>query len=128
MFEDGTILIALSQFPTFYSTPLSTLLQITIPDPLYTQKSKSGNNTMEIFKIKDTFLFLKVNKIKNIQKIINGSSKPKLYINMTTKDPFRKQVIALINSDNIKKFIDKSSSHISNLNRALKNIKLESYG
>ena len=93
------------------------------PEKLYTQVSKSGNNIIEVFKIKDAFLSLKTNKIENIQKIINSSSKPKLHINMTTKGPFRKQVIALMNSGNIKKFIDKSSSYVSNLNRALKNVK-----
>ena len=30
-----------------------------------------------------------------------------------------------MNSENIKKFMDESSSHVSNLNRAFKNIKLE---
>jgi len=44
---------------------------------------------------------------------------------MTTKGPSRKQVIVLINSDNIKKFIEGSSSHISDLNRVLKDIKSE---
>ena len=39
---------------------------------------------------------------------------------MTTKSLSEKQVIILINSDNIKKFIEESSSHIFNLNRALK--------
>jgi len=92
---------------------------------LYAQASKSGNYTAEVFKIKDTFLSLKANKIKNIQKIINGSSKPKPHINMTTKGLSRKQVIVPMNSDNIKKFIEESSSHVSNLNRVLKNIKLE---
>jgi len=42
---------------------------------------------------------------------------------MTIKSPLRKQVIVLMNSDNIKKFISKSSNHVSNLNRALKNMK-----
>jgi len=44
---------------------------------------------------------------------------------MTTKGPSRKQVIVLMNSDNIKKFIEESSSHISDLNRVLKDIKSE---
>ena len=44
---------------------------------------------------------------------------------MTTKSPSRKQVIVLMNSNNIKKFIEESSSHISNLNRVLKDIKSE---
>ena len=44
---------------------------------------------------------------------------------MTTKSPSRKQVIVLMNSNNIKKFIEESSSHISDLNRVLKDIKSE---
>ena len=41
------------------------------------------------------------------------------------KDPFRKQVIILISNDNKTKFMESLSSHITNLNRALKNIKSE---
>ena len=44
---------------------------------------------------------------------------------MTTKRPFRKQVIVLINNNNKTKFIKDSNNHITNLNRALKNIKSE---
>jgi len=95
------------------------------PEKMYAQASKSISNTKEVLKIKNTFPSLQVKKIKNIQKIINSGSKSKLCINMTTKGPSGKQVIVLINSENIKKFIDKSSSHVSNLNKALKNIKLE---
>jgi len=87
---------------------------------LYTQPFKSGNYTVEVLKIKDAFPSLKANKIENIQKIINGSDKPKPCINMTTKGPSRKQTIIPMNSDNIKKFMEKSSSHVSNLNSALK--------
>ena len=42
---------------------------------------------------------------------------------MTTKSPFRKNVIIPMNIDNIIRFMKKSSLHIWNLNRALKNIK-----
>jgi len=44
---------------------------------------------------------------------------------MTTNGSSKKQVIVPMNSENIKKFMDKSSSHVLNLNKALKNIKLE---
>jgi len=59
-----------------------------------------------------------------MQKIINSSkdkSKPK--INMTTKDPSRKQVIVPMNTDLTKKFIKNLSLHIVNINCALKAIK-----
>ena len=44
---------------------------------------------------------------------------------MTTKGLSRKQVIILMNNINKKNFIKESSVHISNINRALKNIKIE---
>jgi len=42
---------------------------------------------------------------------------------MTTKRPSKKQVIILISSKNKARFIEFSSKHIANLNRALKTIK-----
>ena len=42
---------------------------------------------------------------------------------MTTKSLLRKQVIILINNDITKEFIKDSSSHIVNINQALKAIK-----
>ena len=42
---------------------------------------------------------------------------------MTTKGPSRKQVIIPMNNENKTRFMESSSSHIANLNRALKNIK-----
>jgi len=42
---------------------------------------------------------------------------------MTTKGPLRKQVIIPMNNDIAKKFIKDSSSHIININQALKAIK-----
>ena len=42
---------------------------------------------------------------------------------MTTKGPSRKHIIVLINGDNIMKFMKESSHHISNINKALRNIK-----
>jgi len=91
----------------------------------YAQASKQASHTEEILKIKDTFPSLKVSKINNIQKIIKGSDKPKPHIKMTTKDPSRKQIIVLINSNNIKRFMNKSSNYIANLNRALKNMRTD---
>ena len=43
---------------------------------------------------------------------------------MTTKELLRKQVIILMNN-NKSQFMKDSSVHIANINRALKNIKLE---
>ena len=69
------------------------------------------------------FLKLLVNKINNIYKIINRNGKPKPKLNITTKGPSRKQVIISMNNNNKAKFIESSSSYITNLNRALRNIK-----
>lgn len=92
---------------------------------LYAQMSKSRNTTKKVLKIKKVFSNLKADKINNIQKIIKGNSKPKLKINMITKDHSRKQVIVPMNNNNKTKFIEDSNNHITNLNRVLKNIKSE---
>ena len=44
---------------------------------------------------------------------------------MTTKSSSRKQVIISISNHNKAKFMESSSTHITNLDRALKNIKSE---
>ena len=44
---------------------------------------------------------------------------------MTTKGLLRKQVIILINGDNIAKFIKESLLYVSNINRTLKNVRSE---
>jgi len=77
-----------------------------------------------MLKIKETFLNLPNKKIEEMQKVINSlkdKSKPK--INMTTKNPLRKQVIVPMNTDLAKKFIKDSSLHVVNINHALKAIK-----
>jgi len=90
---------------------------------LFTQVSKLGSNTEEVLRIKEVFPSLKANKIENIQKIIKDDSKFKLYINITTKSPPRKQVVVPMNSNNNTNFIKESSAHVTNMNRALRNIK-----
>ena len=84
-----------------------------------------SNSTREILKIKETFLNLQDKKIKHIQKIISGKNKPKSHFNMTIKRLSRKQVIISMNAKNKNCFMKDLSAHISTINRALKNIKLE---
>ena len=97
----------------------------------YAQASFNGSNSnginmvRETLKIKEAFPSLQNKKIKQIQKIINGITNPKPYINMTIKRPSRKQVIIPISLDNANNFVKESSIHITNINRALKNIKLD---
>jgi len=89
------------------------------------QASKQTNNTTEVIKIKDTFPTLNAQKIDQIHRIVNGSSKPKPCIQITTKDPLRKQVIILMSNDNINKFMKDSLLHIANINQSLRNAKSE---
>ena len=85
---------------------------------------KSFNIVMNNLKIKETFPNLLNKKIDSIQKVINGSNdKAKLRLNMTTKGPSCKQVIVLMSCNLGKRFIKDSSSHVININWALKSIK-----
>ena len=76
-----------------------------------------------ILKLKDNFPNLLNTKIKNIHNLINSFGKIKPRIKMTTKGLSRKQIIILISDKKKSKFIASSSIYITNLNRALKNIK-----
>ena len=85
--------------------------------------SSSINNTRKVLKIKETFPNLQANKIKKIQQIIKGNGKLEHKLNMMTKGLLRKQIIVPMNNDNRIKFVAELSTHISNINRALKNLK-----
>ena len=67
----------------------------------YAQASKTLINTSEVLKIKEMFPFLNAHKINQINNIINGQNKSKLYIKITTKEPSKKQVIISISSENV---------------------------
>ena len=76
-----------------------------------------------MLKIKGTFPNLPNKKIKQVHKVINSSNdKAKLRISMTTKSLLRKQVIIPMSNDIAKEFIKDSSSHVVNINHALKAI------
>jgi len=84
----------------------------------------SKNIVKETLKIKEMFLNLSNNKIKQVQKVINRpNNKSKLRISMTTKGSSCKQVIIPMSNNIVKKFINESNSHITNINHALKAIK-----
>ena len=91
----------------------------------YAQASKQMNNTTKVIKIKDTFPALNAQKINQIHRIINDSSKPKPCIQMTTKGPLRKQVIIPISNNNINKSMKDSLLHVANINQSLRNAKSE---
>jgi len=81
---------------------------------------------MEIFKIKNVFSKLSLDKISGIHNAMNKSSqKGKLKINIITKSPFRKQIIILMGSNNVEKVIVQSYMCIANINRQFKDIKSE---
>jgi len=88
---------------------------------LYTQISK--NNIKNIVKIKKTFSNLSAKKIEDVHKVLNNNKKKKLKINMMTKCSSGKQIIIPISSTNSYRFMALSNKYITNINRALKNIK-----
>ena len=51
--------------------------------------------------------------------------KDKLKINLTTKDPSRKQIIISISINNTEKVMGKSNTYIANINGLLKEIKFD---
>jgi len=92
---------------------------------LYAQVLSSSNNARKVLKIKEMFPNLQAKKIENIQKIIKDNGKPKLRINMTMKEPLRKQIIIPMSNDNKLKFMEESSAYVTNINKVLKNIKFK---
>jgi len=91
----------------------------------YAQASKQTVSTSEVIKIKEAFPSIGMKKIDLTYDIIKGTPKPKPHIQMTTKDPSRKQVIILMSNDNNTKFMRNSVTHIANINRILRNAKSE---
>ena len=79
----------------------------------------------------DEILKLKANcpslLAKKIYETINNSRKVKPGINMTMKDPSRKQIIIFIGNNNKAKFIASLSLQITNINSVLRNIKSDVY-
>jgi len=87
----------------------------------YAQVSKI--NIKDIMKIKDNFSNLSAKKIEEVHKFLNMPKNKKPRLNMTMKDLLRRQVLVLISSANLEKFMVLSSKHAANINKTLKNIK-----
>jgi len=71
----------------------------------------------DIIHIKDVFLKLPTKKVIEINDIVNnktGQAKPK--INMTTKDPSRKQIIIPMSENNSEIISNFANFHIFNIN------------
>ena len=95
------------------------------PLELYAQASKQNISTSEVIKIKEAFPSIGTKKIDQINNIVKDTPKTKPYIQMTMKDSLRKHVIIPISSNNNASFMKNSSTHITNINRALRNMKSE---
>ena len=89
----------------------------------YAQALKSSVSTLDMLKIKETFLSLNMQKINQVNSIVNGQNKSKPRIRMTTKGPSRKQVIIPISGENILSFMKNSSLHVANIKKNLQNAK-----
>jgi len=92
---------------------------------LYVQAIKPPANTLEVLKIKETFPALNAKKIDQINNIVKGNPKLKPQIQITTRDPFRKQVIVPMSSENNSIFMRNLALHVTNINRHLQNAKSE---
>ena len=101
------------------------LAEPTKPTMSYAQALKQTANTSEVLKIKEVFSALNAKKIDQINNIVKGNPKPKSHIQMTTKESSRKQVIVPMNSENNNIFMKYSTTHITNINRLLRNAKSE---
>ena len=62
-------------------------------------------------------------KVEKIHKVLNNSKKDKLKLNIVIKNPSRKQIILSMSLQNANIIIAKSSKHVTNINRLLKDIK-----
>jgi len=91
----------------------------------YAQATKTSANMLDVLKIKEAFPALNANKIDQVNNIVKGNPKPKLRIQMTTKGPSRKQVIIPMSKENNNAFMKNSLLHVANINRQLRNVKLE---
>ena len=78
----------------------------------------------EVIKIKKVFPSICAKKIDQINNIVKDTPKTKHYIQMTIKGPLRKHIIPMSN-DNNSKFMKNSSTHVTNINKALRNAKSE---
>ena len=92
---------------------------------MYVQAIKPPANTLEVLKIKETFPALNAKKIDQINNIVKGNPKLKPQIQITTRDPFRKQVIVPMSSENNSIFMRNLALHVTNINRHLQNAKSE---
>ena len=95
------------------------------PGKSYAQATKPAANTSDILKIKEAFLSLNAKKVDQVNNIVNGQSKPRPQIKMTTKGPSRKHIIIPMSAENASAFMKNSSTNVANINRQLQNAKTD---
>ena len=95
------------------------------PATSYAQALKPSANTSKIIKIKEMFPSLNAKKIDQVNNTIKGNLKPKPWIQMMTKGSSRKQVIIPMSSENNNIFMKNLATHVTNINRQLRNTKSE---
>ena len=89
----------------------------------YAQASRQTASTLDVLKIKESFLALNAKQINRVNNIIKGNPNPKPHTQITTKRPSRKQVIVPMSNDNIISFTKNSVLHVTHINRLLRNAK-----
>jgi len=82
-----------------------------------------SSNIEEILKIKENFPSLSSKKIKKVHRTIKKLRKDKTKLNMIFKRPLRRQVIVPMSLTNISKSMVLFGKYMTNINKALKNIK-----
>ena len=104
-----------------------TLIQANVKK-LYIQASKTNISprVKDVLHIKDAFPELFTDNVGRIIKVTNSNKEQKKpRINMTTKGPLRKQIIIPMAKSNTELIINSASSNITNINKYLKNAKLD---
>ena len=91
----------------------------------YTQASKQTANTSKVLKIKELFPALNAKQIDQVNNIVKGNPKPKPHIQMTMKEPSRKQIIVPMSINNNNSVMKNSVAYVANINKLLRNTKSE---
>ena len=92
----------------------------------YMQASKSNilSNIEDVLQVKEAFPSLSADEVRKMLKVKNsGKGIKKLRVNMTTREPSRREVIIPMTKSNAELIINSVHIHISNVNKCLKNSK-----
>ena len=91
----------------------------------YAQATNPAANMSDVLKIKKAFPSLNAKKVDQVNNIINGQSKPRPCIKMTTKGLSRKHIIIPMSAENASIFMKNSLMNVANINRQLRNAKTD---